>query len=73
MNASTSTPPDAIIGGATARPVPLTVLTTPRGKASQSASSSGACSSVPGRGVFMTAVLPMMSAGMSVVYVSLSG
>ena len=55
------------------RPSPFTTFTTPRGKASAKAFSSGAWQSIPYRGSLATTVLPMTRAGTSVVNVSFSG
>ena len=73
MKASTSTLPDSMIGPTISLPRPKTTLTTPGGKASRNASSSGSYSSTPSFGVLKTTGLPMISAGISVVKVSFSG
>ena len=73
MNASSDTRPDLMIGVMMVDPLPLMMLTTPGGKQSRKASSSGTLSSEPNRGSFEMIGLPISTAGMSVAKVSLRG
>mmetsp|Transcript_11595 Transcript_11595/g.30187 ORF Transcript_11595/g.30187 Transcript_11595/m.30187 type:complete len:236 (-) Transcript_11595:597-1304(-) len=73
MKPSTSTRPERMIGGIVLRPEPLTKFTTPGGRALANASAVRMCTRPPVAGSLMTAVLPMISAGMSIAYISLSG
>mmetsp|Transcript_45306 Transcript_45306/g.38152 ORF Transcript_45306/g.38152 Transcript_45306/m.38152 type:complete len:209 (-) Transcript_45306:570-1196(-) len=67
MKAKISTLPVAMMGGMVSRPAPEMKLTTPLGKHSAKASMVSMCASAPTLGIFITAVLPMMMAGMRVV------
>ncbi len=55
------------------RPLPWMTDTTPGGKQSRYALSSGTCTMPPMRGVLMTTELPMITAGTNSVQNSLSG
>jgi len=73
MNAKMSMAPDSMSGGRVSRPEPCTMLTTPGGKHSRKSSSVGTWHRQPVRGVLRMQQLPMIRAGMRLVYVSLNG
>ena len=73
MKPSMSTSPDFMIGGHVTRPEPETKLMAPGGRWRANASTVARWHWPPIVGSFITTVLPMRSAGMSIAYISLSG
>ena len=73
INANTLIFPDFIIGVAISLPLPNTILTTPGGKDSLNASSSGAISKTPCLAGLKIAVFPIIIAGINNAKVSFNG